>query len=101
MTKKRMLSELDSVELTEWEAWNRLHPLDEARRNELSAATTSMLIHNANVGANHEAKPASYFMPEWGKEYRPVDPEDMPVDTPVESKIDAIFGAMAHKNGGM
>lgn len=83
-THRELLESMDSVELSEWEAVNRLWPIDIPRRQELSAGIISMLVHNSN--AKH-AKPASEFMQDWEQREQPAkELTDLP------AKIDSIMG---------
>ena len=70
MTLKRMLAEMDSRELSAWRAFDLLEPIDHARRAELSSGILAALIHNSHCTKQHQCKPASHFMQQWGEIYR-------------------------------
>ena len=82
MTVKRMLEELDSVEISKWRARDRLSPLDATKRIELALGIVASLIHNANW---NKPEPASHFMVDWGKEWR-----EQPAEVTPEVKADRI-----------
>ena len=65
-----MLADIDSYELSEWEAYDRLEPLDHAMRAELSAGIVASTIANCNRGKDSDPFTASDFMQKWGDEYK-------------------------------
>lgn len=87
MSLKRCLQEVDSRELTKWIAYDRLHPLDHARRGEVSAGIIAALL-------SVTGKRASDFMSDYAAEWRdklfPPEPSDGQL---VADKIDALFGS--------
>lgn len=86
-----MLARIDSDELTEWQAADRLEPIDHIRRQELAAATTSQTLANANRSRNHDPYKASDFMVDWGAKERP---SETPADAiPLADKIDDVMNA--------
>jgi len=71
MTVKTLLHEIDSHELAEWEAFDRIEPIDHAHRAELSAgilASTMCNIHRDHKSTDPYS--ASDFMVQWDKPYR-------------------------------
>ncbi|MGC9260919.1 MAG: phage tail assembly protein T [Phycisphaerae bacterium] len=69
MTVRRMLSEMDSRELTEWIAFHSLEPIGYARGDVQAAivAHTIACAGGANVGLDD-------FIPDWGD--KPEESED-------------------------
>jgi hypothetical protein len=71
MTVKQLLAAIDSRELSEWQAYDRLEPLDHAARGELSAGIIASVLANTHRDPNkHEPYTAADFMQTWGKEWR-------------------------------
>ena len=70
MPVARLLAELDSDELAEWEAYDRLEPIDIAKRMELAIAINTMTFASAHRDKNADRPKASDYMMDWGAEYR-------------------------------
>lgn len=70
MPRSRLLDEVDSFEMAEWQAFDALEPIDHASRAELSAGTICQTLGNIHRDRNHERYMASDFMVEWGKKFR-------------------------------
>jgi crotonobetainyl-CoA:carnitine CoA-transferase CaiB-like acyl-CoA transferase len=70
MTVRRLLEETDSGELAEWEAFDRLEPIDSAARGELANAIVAQTLANIHRDKNAEAFAASDFMMDWGRTWR-------------------------------
>lgn len=96
MSVKRLLREFDSREISEWKAFNVLHPLDHARRAEVSAGTIA-----AAFAAQYSTSPqrASNYMRDYEAEFLETHPPEGPTPEAVAAKIDAIFGSIASTAG--
>ncbi len=67
-----LLQRLDSAELAEWEAYDKLEPLDTARRIELAVAINTAMLANINRSKTTDAYQPPDFMKVYGEEYREV-----------------------------
>jgi len=65
-----MLADIDSDELAEWEAYDRLEPLDDAARNELACAIVASTMANLHRDPNRDRYAAADFMQDWAKQWR-------------------------------
>ena len=64
------MERVDSRELSELEAYDRLEPIDHAMRAELSAGIVASTIANCNRGKDSDPFTAADFMQKWGDEYK-------------------------------
>lgn len=69
MTVRRLLSDLDSVELTEWMAFDRLSPIDTARRAELSAGIIAAATVAPHVSKGNRPTAADYTV-DWADRWQ-------------------------------
>lgn len=76
MTVRQLLRSTDSAELAEWEAFDRLEPIDHARRAELSAGIVCKTLADIHSEKNAELFAAAAFMQDWGHAWREM-PEDV------------------------
>lgn len=97
LTVKRLLAEIDSHELAEWQAFDRLEPIDHARRAELSKAIVAATVANGNRDSRTtDPYHASDFMQDWGKEYRQHAEAEGPA-IPVGDKVIDMMQAIGIK----
>lgn len=93
-TVAELLGQLDSRELTEWEAYDRLDPIDHVRRQELAIATVAQTIANVHRNPNRDPHKASDFMTDWGaKERGKVDEADAPA-IPLAHQVDKAMATV-------
>lgn len=87
---RQVLAELDSVELAEWRAFDRLSPIDHARRGEVSAG-----ILAATLAAPHcsDTPKASDYMRNYEADWLEDQQENEPSQDVIADKLDAMFGA--------
>jgi hypothetical protein len=79
-----MLSELDSRQIAEWQAFDALSPLDNSRRLEFALAKIAMLQFNANRDPERsEARGLEDFLPNWGESIEQTLVLDQPADVAI------------------
>ena len=88
---KHLLEDIDSYELSEWEAYDRLEPIDHAMRAELSAGITASTIANCNRGKDSDPFTAADFMQKWGDEYRDHEAYDEAKRQQMAAKLEAFI----------
>lgn len=90
MTVRQLLANLDSAELTEWRAFDRIEPMGEYRAD-LRAGIVSATVANYGPRDLREPRKASDFMPFLER------PEDQPIllaDPDAQSEL--ILGAFGN-----
>ncbi len=66
MTVGELLERIDSRELTEWEAYERVAgPVGDERLDHLFAMLQATIV-NVNRGKNQKASESAQFLPNWG-----------------------------------
>jgi hypothetical protein len=91
-TVRQLLAELDSRELAEWKAFDRLSPIDHVRRAEVSAGTVAAAV----VAPYCRTTPkASDFIRNYAADWTDAHvPAPEPTPEQLEAKIDAFFGGL-------
>lgn len=90
MTVRRLLADVDSVELAEWMAYVRLDPFGGTRGDLQSGIVAAAVMNAAGGKKGEEYFSASEFMPDFGPP-KVVDPAD------VARKVNEAFGGIAAK----
>lgn len=88
---RELLERIDSRELTEWEAFERLEgPIGDARLDQLFAALQAT-IANVNRSKKSKAYEPQQFLPRWGIAKRSDEPSS---DEALARKVKSIHKAM-------
>lgn len=97
-TRKQLMNEIDSHELSEWMAFDQLSPLDSDYRNEIAVGKVANILYSANRDPDRgDVLGLSDFVPQWGAEYREsIEAQKMVEIDPEEAiaKVRAGFASM-------
>jgi hypothetical protein len=92
MTVRQLLASLDSAELTEWQAFDRMEPIGEFRAD-LRAGIVASTVANYGGRDIREARKPSDFMPFLER------PEEKPLLLPdADAQAELILGAFGNCN---
>lgn len=98
-TLRQLLEEIDAHELGEWQAYDRLQPIDETKRIETALGIISSLTYNPNRPEHVQAKSAKDFIVDYAafwKEFFADPPTDDEVERKrkeLSAKLDSVFGS--------
>jgi hypothetical protein len=87
MTVRELLARIDAVELTEWQAFERLNGPLGGERDDLHAALIAATVVNALSGKKGRRAKVADFLPKWDRGAEP-DPNEL------LAKAEAINRAM-------
>lgn len=88
-----MLARLDSAELAEWEAFDRLEPLDHGLRAELAAAIVTQTAANLHRGENAAPYVLDDFRIDWAAPWR--ETEALDIEQRMAAAAEAIEAGVA------
>lgn len=73
-TVRQLLTELDSKEITEWQAYDAITPIG-PERGDVQAALVATVLVNVNRAKDSAAAKLTDFLLDWDTEPEPIDPE--------------------------